>query len=68
MIFGDDIISCWKQVVGFESGVEPRESDGTPGTSYVEEDPVAFQLEPGDELIRDERGVRIARPHDEDGD
>ncbi len=68
VIFGDDIVRCWKQVVGFESGIEPTQSEGTPGISYVEEDPGAFQLGPGDELIHDERGVRIARSHDEDGD
>ena len=38
-----------------------------PAQSFVEEDPEAFTLEPGAELIRDERGVRIARI-DEDSD
>ena len=33
--------------------------------SFVEEDPEAFTLEPGAELIRDERGVRIARIDEE---
>jgi hypothetical protein len=31
----------------------------------VKEDPEAFTLDPGTELIRDERGVRIARVHEE---
>jgi cyanophycin synthetase len=70
VIFGDDIVRCWKQVIGFDSGQADGagETDERPVTSYVEEDPAAFRLEPGDELIRDERGVRIARQYDEEGD
>ena len=69
VIFGDNIKRCWTQVVGHqvedvESGVTEVE---TPVQSFVEEDPEAFTLEPGAELIRDERGVRIARI-DEDSD
>ena len=69
VIFGDNIKRCWTQVVGHqvedvESGVTAVE---TPVQSFVEEDPEAFTLEPGAELIRDERGVRIARI-DEDSD
>jgi cyanophycin synthetase len=67
MIFGDDIERCWKQVTGFE--VEGVESVGLeaekPIQSFVEEDPMAFTLDPGAELIRDERGVRIARIDEE---
>ncbi len=69
VIFGDNIKRCWTQVVGHqvedvESGVAEVEQ---PVQSFVEEDPAAFTLEPGAELIRDERGVRIARI-DEDSD
>jgi len=69
VIFGDDIDRCWKQIAGYE----PEEADGgeaKPETlvqSFVEEDPEAFMLDPGAELIRDDRGVRIARI-DEDED
>ena len=69
MIFGDNIERCWTQVAGHE--VEDVESGSfeveKPVQSFVEEDPEAFTLEPGAELIRDERGVRIARI-DEDSD
>ncbi len=41
-----------------EAGGQSREK---PVQSFVEEDPEAFTLEPGAELIRDERGVRIAK-------
>jgi cyanophycin synthetase len=69
MIFGDDIVRTWKQIISFESDEIGSNSDSDskvlPG--FVEEDPLAFILDEGDELIRDERGVRIAR-HEEEGD
>jgi hypothetical protein len=67
VIFGDNIERCWEQVVGHQ--VEPGESTSStpdkPAQSFVQEDPEAFQLEPGSELIRDERGVRIAKVDEE---
>jgi cyanophycin synthetase len=67
VIFGDDIERCWKQVSGFEvEGVEQPGADPEKSAqSFVEEDPEAFMLDPGAELIRDERGVRIARIDEE---
>ncbi len=67
VIFGDDIERCWKQITGYEvEGVEPAGADAEkPAQSFVEEDPEAFMLDPGAELIRDERGVRIARIDEE---
>jgi cyanophycin synthetase len=67
VIFGDDIERCWKQITGYEvEGVEePGVDAGKPAQSFVEEDPEAFMLDPGAELIRDERGVRIARIDEE---
>jgi cyanophycin synthetase len=63
VIFGDNIERCWNQVAGHQ--VEPGTTGGAspekPQQSFVEENPEAFTLEPGAELIRDERGVRIAR-------
>ena len=67
VIFGDNIDRCWKQVSGFE--LEGNDSLGAaaekPAQSFVEEDPEAFVLDPDSELIRDERGVRIARVDEE---
>ena len=69
MIFGDDIDRCWQQISGYhdETGDGNSESQEPVIQSFVEEDPEAFTLETGSELIRDERGVRIARI-DEDSD
>ncbi|KAA9131579.1 cyanophycin synthetase [Marinihelvus fidelis] len=67
VIFGDNITHTWKQVINFDSG-KGSDDDARQGQSYIEEDPGAFRLEHGEELIRDERGVRIARQDTEDGD
>ena len=62
VIFGDDITRTWKQIIHFESGTPSESSDSVAATaSYVEEDPEAFTLEPGTRLVRDERGVRLAK-------
>jgi len=67
VIFGDNIERCWNQVAGHQ--VEGGDKDGVtaekPVQSFVEEDPEAFTLDPGSELIRDERGVRIAKVEEE---
>jgi cyanophycin synthetase len=69
VIFGDDIKRCWKQVAGYEVGESGRRKSETKTLieSFVEEDPGAFQLDADMELIRDERGVRIAQ-FDEESD
>jgi cyanophycin synthetase len=69
VVFGDNIVRCWKQIINFKpDGVGREEAKvSRPVHSFVEEDPEAFSLRPGTELIADERGVRIAR-HDEEGD
>jgi cyanophycin synthetase len=63
LIFGDDITRCWKQIIQFNSeteGTEKTESE-TPEKGYVLPDPEAFSLAEGQKLIRDERGVRLAK-------
>ena len=41
-------------------------TDAKPATSFVEEDPEAFSLDAGARLVRDERGVRLARDEESD--
>jgi cyanophycin synthetase len=67
VIFGDNIERCWKQVAGHqvEAGEASASEGEKPVQSFVQEDPEAFKLEPGSELVRDERGVRIARVDEE---
>jgi len=67
MIFGDNVTRCWKQVIGFEpgAGAAGARGEAKAAQSFVQEDPLAFSLPEGEELIRDERGVRIARQEEE---
>jgi hypothetical protein len=67
MIFCDNIERCWNQVAGHqvEEGKAAEAKADKPAQSFVEEDPEAFTLDPESELIRDERGVRIARIENE---
>jgi cyanophycin synthetase len=67
VIFGDNIERCWNQVAGYQMDEDPDVDTVAekPVQSFVEEDPDAFTLDPGAELIRDERGVRIARVEEE---
>jgi cyanophycin synthetase len=67
VIFGDNIKRCWKQVAQYQvgEGGPELEPETAPTQGFVQADPDAFRLEPGAELIRDERGVRIARVDEE---
>jgi cyanophycin synthetase len=67
VIFGDNIERCWNQVAGHqaEEGDDAEMPPEKTAQSFVEEDPEAFTLDPGSELIKDERGVRIARVDEE---
>lgn len=68
IIFGDSITRCWKQVIHFNS--DNQTSKSTTDTSSevtAESHTEKFELPMGQSLIRDERGVRIAR-HEEGDD
>ncbi|MBS9718187.1 cyanophycin synthetase [Pseudohalocynthiibacter aestuariivivens] len=67
IILGDDSARCWKQIIYFHNDAKPEQT-----VSARVEEPEAFELSAvmgeGETLIRDERGVRLARNTDEDGD
>ena len=67
LIFGDDITRCWKQIINFNSGLEAQQSSTVqPVISNVIK-AMDDGLDMGDfELIKDDRGVRIARQEDND--
>ncbi len=70
VIFGDEITRCWKQIIHFEfagekSAKPPEPAPTVSNTSLVAQ---AFELSDEDQLIRDERGVRLAAREVEDGD
>lgn len=67
IIFGDDSVRCWKQIIYFRNENRPE-----PKPSPVQEEQEVLGLEElvgeGARLIRDDRGVRLARNVDEAGD
>ncbi len=68
LVLGDDVRRCWKQIIYFdaanEGAVAARADDNRPPRIDLPD------LDLGDdvELIRDERGVRLARPESEGDD
>ncbi len=68
IVFGDDVTRCWKQIINFEAGtLAGATSETSTPTSYIQPDPDAFSMDEHQDLIRDEKGVRLAR-QDEDSD
>lgn len=67
IVFGDDTVRCWKQIIYFknENAAEPAPVPEPEQTGSVALDDLVGD---GDTLIRDERGVRLARSNDEEGD
>ncbi len=63
LIFGDEISRCWKQIIHFDAGHADRSTtaESTPSGGYITPDPEAFTIEDGQRLIKDERGVRLAK-------
>jgi cyanophycin synthetase len=63
LILGDNIKRTWKQIIYFNAG-EREASEGEqppPAVALAPEHAEEFQLDADMELIRDGRGVRIAR-------
>jgi cyanophycin synthetase len=72
VVLGDSITRCWKQIIGFNSG-SLVESVITPASQTSAEKLYApveqiFELEEGQKLVKDNRGVRIVVEHDEPAD
>jgi cyanophycin synthetase len=65
LIFGDKIARSWEQITGFRSASGPESSPphaALPRLDRTQVPEAAFGS--GEELIRDERGVRLARPQE----
>jgi cyanophycin synthetase len=65
LIFADDLTRSWKQIVHFEADADmlPSEPGTVPPVALTEAPPEVIGDD--DELIRDERGVRLARIDEE---
>jgi cyanophycin synthetase len=68
VLFVDQVNRCWNQVIHYEGhGTTVVSAKATkPAHSFVEPDPEAFSLDSGVRLVRDERGVRVAREEEAD--
>lgn len=67
VIFGDDTTRCWKQIIYFNSDGEAPAAETAPKVRPVD---TSFEdmFESDQNLIRDARGVRLARDISEDAD
>ena len=62
LIFGDDSTRCWKQIIQFNSDGIPQTTNSAPGNDVADlPDLEDYIVEQTDSLIRDEKGVRLAR-------
>ena len=68
MVFADELARSWKQIIYFKK--TEREAIASTAPIRVERPKVGFEelLAGGDQLIRDERGVRLARGVTEEAD
>ncbi len=65
LIFVDQITRSWKQVIQFQPDAAPRPEPSRP--AYVEAPPLAEPvLLDSDQVVRDGRGVRLAREERDD--
>lgn len=71
LIFGDAISRCWDQITSFRSDREspppekttPAKIQASPILDTV--DPAPIELRAGESLVRDEKGVRLAREEED---
>ena len=63
VVFGDEITRCWKQIIHFSPDVAEPVPQAAPAARPDEDgyDVEAFVLTESHHLVRDERGVRLAR-------
>ncbi len=66
LLLADTIARTWKQVIYFKPGSDVAAAQPKPSTVEIPPDFLgAFELDDSVELIRDERGVRIAREQED---
>ena len=70
MIFGDETARCWKQIIHFNADVDnDTPTSELTGASAAASQPDFEDVYQGDQtLIRDDRGVRLAREVSENAD
>ena len=68
LVLGDDVRRCWKQIIYFDAAGEGAAAAGADDNRPPSIDLPDLDLGDDVELIRDERGVRLARPESEGDD
>lgn len=72
VVLGDDISRSWKQITKFGGDVPAVEKEEAPSSDFPEKlyEPVEhkFELNEGQRLVKDDRGVRIVVDDDEEAD
>jgi len=67
IIFGDNSSRCWKQIIYFNAP-EQQPQDKAPPTAGAASVPFEEMIDGTQSMVRDARGVRLARSDVEDGD
>ena len=67
IIFGDNSSRCWKQIIYFNAP-EHQKQEQAPVTAAAETLPFEELMDGTQSMVRDARGVRLARSDVEDGD
>ncbi len=67
VIFGDDTARCWKQIIYFNAG-DDIPAATTPSVTSPADTSFEDMFDTDQSLIRDARGVRLAREESEDSD
>jgi len=66
LVLADSIARSWKQIIYFKPGEEVVAAEARPAAVEIPADVIgSFELDDNMELIRDERGVRIARENED---
>ncbi|MCP4656327.1 MAG: hypothetical protein GY856_13015, partial [bacterium] len=67
LIFGDDIKRTWKQITDHQSTGEIEHMGSSAPVVFEKQEVPEIALGVGDLLVRDERGVRLARQDEDEG-
>ncbi|MCB2137667.1 MAG: hypothetical protein KDE08_17255, partial [Rhodobacteraceae bacterium] len=68
VVFADELARSWKQIIYFNKAEREAQAQAKP--AKAERPAVGFEdlMSGGDQLVRDERGVRLARTETEEAD
>ncbi len=68
LVIGDNVARSWKQIVRFDKDDDEEEAEPEQSNTKIKAKPFEDLIDADESLISDDRGVRLARHEDEDGD